>query len=337
MPNEYDILWVDDDKHRRENGRGNVRNTEQINIITLSPEEVVAELFTESEEDSKIPENPDLALVDWYLHTGEYTGDGPSIEGILRDRHPHTPVYAFSGEFGNQAFERDQKVGESRFAIITAPDRLNNEDLIKDIEDYERIRNKEGSGFDGIMELLGAPESLREKVQDTLPQEFAEGLPSEGHSDSNSSLRFARYIRNEWIEQPGIIWDEIWTATKIGVDKEEYEKYRPELSSAEYDGIFSHRYNRWWQVKVQDKLHERAREQGENIGRLWQDGPELLDVDEPDRATCDVDGCEKPHRPQTVAAGGPNEPLQFQVHYKCSNIEQSTASMYEDFRVLVRL
>lgn len=337
MPSKYDVLWIDDDEDRRENGRGSVRNTDQINIIALSPEEVAAELLTDSEEESKIPSDPDLALVDWYLQTGEYTGDGPSIEGILRDRRPHTPIYAFSSQYGERTFERDQKVGQSRFATITAPDKLNNENLIDDIQDYERIRSKEGEGFDGIMELLGAPESLSEKVQDTLPQEFSEGLPARAESDSNSSLRFARYVRNEWIEQPGIVWDEIWTSTKVGVDKEKFEEYRPEVSDAKYAGVFSHRYDRWWQVKIQDELYDRAKEHEQSIGRLWEDGPELLDVDAVDRSTCDVSGCEKPHRPQTVAAGGPNEPLEFQVHYKCSNIEQSTASMYEDFRVLMEL
>lgn len=337
MPNEFTVLWIDDNKERREETRGGVGDDDQITVLPLGPREVASELLTGPDGEPTIPSEPHLALVDWYLHTDDYEGDGPSIEGILRDNFSTTPVYAFSGQYGSSAFKREQKRGEHRFALITSPDRLDDVDLIQDIEDYQRIRDKEGECLDGIIELLEAPPDLKEKIQSTLPQEFAEGLPSEDEGDSDSSLRFARWVRHELLEKPGLLWDDVWSATKIGIDKERFAEYESSLSDAKYTGIFSHRNDLWWRMLVRDELFDRAAEQDRTVDRLWKDGPDLLDVAEEHRATCEIDPCNKSHPPQTVAAGSPSEKPNFQVHYNCSNIEQSRGATYEDLRVLVEL
>ena len=337
MTSEYNIVWIDDDKERREKKRGGVGTDNRINLITLEPMEAASELLGGTNGEGKIPPELDLALVDWYLHTDEFSGDGPSIEGILRDTHKTTPVYAFSGEYGNAEFEREQKRGEHRFALITSPDRLDDEDLIQDIQDYQQIRTKEGEDIDGILELLDAPADLTEKIRSTLPQEFAEGLPAEGEGDSDSSLRFARWVRHELLETPGLLWDDVWTATKVGIKKEQFTEYSSKLSNAKYTGIFSHRNNLWWRLKVRDRIYQLADENDHSVDRLWKSGPELLDVSESDRSTCEVDSCDKLHPPQTVAAGSPSKKPKFQVHYNCSNIEQSGATTFEDLRVLVEL
>lgn len=343
MQSEFTVLWIDDDKERRERKRGGVGDDEQITVIPLAPMEAASELLTGPDEEPAIPENVDLALVDWYLHTedyegdDEYEGDGPSIEGILRDRMPTTPIYAFSGEYGNSAFEREQKRGEDRFALITGPHKLNDSDLIKDLQDYQRIREQGGEGIEGIIDLLDAPAKITEKIQSTLPQEFAQGLPSEDESDFNSSLRFARWVRHEFLEQSGLLWDDVWTSTKVGIDKEQFDEYKSSLSGAKYTGIFSHRNERWWRVWVRDEVFDLADEQGRSIDRLWKDGPELLGVNENDTSTCEDASCDDSHRPQTVAAASPKEKPSFQVHYNCSNIEQSRRATYDDLRVLVKL
>lgn len=336
MTSEFNVLWIDDDEGRRESGRGGVGDDERINIEPLPPREAAEKFLNEEEIDSNIGD-PDLALVDWYLHTDadDYTGDGPSIEGILRDRFPTIPIYAFSGKYGTNDFDRERKRGKQRFALITAPDRLNDEDIISDLEDYERIRNKSGEEIDGIMQLLDAPEGIKDKVQSTLPQEFAEGLPDD--ADPSSSLRFAQWLRQEFLEKPGLLWDDIWTATKLGIDNEDFEHYRSSVVDAKYTGVFSHRNDLWWKVRVRDEIFDMADDQNQSVDRLWKTAPDLLGVEPDHQSACEIDSCEKSHPPQTVAAGSPDEEPKFQVHYSCSNIDQSLASSYEDFRVLVEL
>ena len=79
----------------------------------------------------------------------------------------------------------------------------------------------------------------------------------------------------------------------------------------------------------------RANDEDRSVERIWKEGPELLAATDEDKSTCEV--CDKPHPPQTVAAENSSEKADYQVHYKCSNIEQSRASTYEDLRVLVPL
>ena len=205
MTNEFAVLWIDDNKERREERRGGVGNDERITVYPHGPMDAASEFLTDSDEEMDFPKEPDLALVDWYLRKGDenYAGDGPSIEGILRDKFPYTPIYAFSGKFGDPEFDRDRKRGEHRFAHITAADRLNDSDLIDDIQDYRRIRKKEGSDVEGLIELLDPPSGIEEKIESTLPQEFAEGLPHEEESDPDSSFRFARWVRNEFLKNLG--------------------------------------------------------------------------------------------------------------------------------------
>lgn len=335
MTNEFNVLWIDDNPDRRENNRGGVGDHDRINVEPLSPSDAASMFLSENEDEDSDTRDPDLALVDWYLHTDDYTGAGPSIEGILRDRFPSIPVYAFSGKYGTDDFDRAQKRGKHRFALITAPHRLDDEDLIKDLEGYEQIRDEKGEGIEGIMRLLDAPDDIKEKVQSTLPQEFATGLPDD--EDPSSALRFARWLRQEFLEKPGLLWDRIWTATKIGVDEEKFDKYSSDITDAEYTGVFSHRNEVWWRTSVRDEVYEKADEQDQTVDRLWKTAPDLFGVEAEDKSACDIDSCEKTHPPQTVAASSPSEEPSFQVHYSCSDIDQSLASSYEDLRVLVEL
>jgi hypothetical protein len=335
VTSEYLVLWIDDDQERREGDRGGVGSHDRINIHSMGPRDAASQFLTDMEDEGGLPGEPDLALVDWYLQTDEYAGDGPSIEGILRDRFSSIPIYAFSAEYGSPQFDLDRQRGATRFAHITSPQRLDDEDLIQDLEDYEKIRDKEGQGIDGLVDLLDPPSNLDEQIESTVPQEFIQGLPRDEQSDTDSSLRFARWVRNEFLQTPGLIWDDVWTATKTGIGKESFANHSSAFSDAEYTGVFDHRFKRWWREAVKDIVFDRARKENVDINRMWKQGPDLFDVAEGDRSKCDV--CERPHRPQTVAARKPDDSADYQVHYDCSNIEQSRAATYEDFRLLVEL
>ncbi|QLC34084.1 response regulator [Halarchaeum sp. CBA1220] len=330
---EYTILWIDDDKERRETGRGGVGDDERVDVIPCDPMELASRIL--SDEGKDFPE-PDLALVDWYLHTGDYAGDGPSIEGILRDKYPEIPIYAFSSNYDDGRFKRERKQGESRFALITSPDRLRDEDIIHDLQDYEQIREQEGEGIDGILNLFDIGGELQEKIESTLPQEFINGIPSKDSYEPGSILRFARWVRHELLEKPGLLWDDVWTATKVGIDVRCFDQYQDQLFSARYTGIFSHRIDRWWRELVRDQIYTLAAEQETTVSRTWQDGPDLLDIPDSDRSECQACNDDE-HTPQTVAAGKPGEQAEFQVHYRCSDIEKSRESTFEDFRMMVKL
>ena len=333
MSSKYTVLWVDDDEDRRTGKDRDFGRNERIKVVPVEPLDLAGRLLHNGEE--LVEEgSPDLALVDWYLQTGEYSADGPSIEGILHDKYPEMPVYGFSNKYGDKSFMRERKQGENRFEIITSPDRLKDKEIIRDIEDYEDIESQKGEGVTGILNLLGADSDLKEKIQPILPQEFAEGIPAGEDYEPGGILRLARWIRHVLLRQPGMIWNEIWTATKLGIDIDAFDEYRSELSSEEYSGIFSHNIHRWWREEVTRKVYELASKEGASVDRTWKDAPIFLDVDEEHIALCDVCGNKYP---ETVAAERANEDPEFQVHYKCSNIENSRGQTFEDLRVLVEL
>lgn len=333
MNSEYTVLWVDDDEGRRTGQDREFGRDGRIKVIPVEPLNLAERLLHGGE--NLVEEGaPDLALVDWYLQTGEYSADGPSIEGILHDRYPEMPVYGFSNQYGDQRFMRERKQGENRFEIITAPDQLKDEGIIKDIDAYRNIESKKGEGLLGILDLLKAEKDLKNKIQPILPQEFAEGIPAGEDYEPGGVLRLARWIRHDLLRQPGLVWDDIWTATKLGIDIDVFEEYRGDLTSEEYSGVFSHNIHRWWRYEVTKKLHKMASEEDITIDRTWKDAPRVLGVNVDDIAVCDVCG-EK--YPETVAAEKANEDPEFQVHYECSNIENSRGSTFEDLRVLVEL
>lgn len=332
MNSEYTILWIDDDSKRREKSNEWLGRDDRIEVLPFAPMDIASELIG-GDQNTLDQKNPDLALVDWYLQTDGYGGDGPSIEGILHDQYSDMPVYGFSGQYGDRQFMRESKQGENRFEIITAPDKITAQDLIDDIKYYRAIESKKGGGLSGILDLLGADAEYKQKIQSILPQEFVEGIPEEENYDPGGILRFARWVRHRFIPQPGLLWDDIWLATKLGMTTGVLERYQEEFSQAEYNGIFSHRTSRWWRPEVTSHLAELADEQGESINRTWKDAPTILGISQYEIAECVV--CDNKY-PETVAAGKADEKPEFQVHFRCSNIEISRSSPFEDIRVLVR-
>lgn len=84
------------------------------------------------------------------------------------------------------------------------------------------------------------------------------------------SHEIARFLLREVIEYQGILIDEYVLAARLGVDihneeqnpeekeasKKAWEKLKEELKPAEYNGVFSEAWQRWWWFKVENWLSE---------------------------------------------------------------------------------
>jgi len=335
MSEGYEIWWIDDDESRESQARGLDEETERLTVNFFLPEEIMDRLVSDESDVSE----PDLILTDWVLHQkSDFGGDGLSVEGVIRGALPEVPVYGFSARYHDSSFER--KRSERRFdrlfhlSDLTEPDTAAR--LISDIKDYRQIEDVQEEGVDALLDLLGTPSSDRtDKLPTALPHEFTGGIPSGERYESGGILRFARWVRDELLRTPGLLWDRKLTATKLGLTEEAFQgEYMDQFEDAEYSGIFASAVGpRWWRSDIIGILIDLSQDTDVEIQSPWRSGPQILGADESEMAECVV--CEETF-PETVGYLSIDTDDGFPVHYRCSVIEKTRDGVFDDLRLIER-
>jgi CheY-like chemotaxis protein len=336
MSEPYQVWWVDDDDDRESDAEGLDEETDRIEVYFKSPEEV-DELLQSVDEGSDI-DLPDLILMDWFLNQqSDYEGTGLALEGRIRDTFPEIPVYGFSAQGHDPDFE--SRRGGDRFDNLLPHSSLlqgnAGEKLANHISSYHEIRNVKGEGAEALIELFNPPSNVRsEKLPSALPTEFKNGIPNGEEYEHGDVLRFGNWVRDEFLERPGLLWDEQLTATKLGLKKGAFEEYQDEFKNAIYDGIFEPQEGaRWWKSDIIGILLELSDKADLEFESPWSSAPDILNVDESELAECVV--CQE-HYPETVAYRSPDSDQRSPVHFRCSEIKKSRDGVFDDLRILPR-
>jgi hypothetical protein len=337
----YTVWWIDDELDSRKAADVLDDQSDQILIDDCSPEEVLNRWGFSDGEDSEITEDldpevePDMVLIDWKLNRrSDFTGRGTSMLGIVRDHYGKIPIYGFSAEpedVNSARFLRVFDLGSDLTAQGAA------EDLIEDIDDFRQINDVADEGLDGLISTLNPPTGQEGELKPLIPRELSNGISNHNDGEIAGLHQFTEWVWKRFLHRPGLLLDDLWTATKLGLTKEAFAETKPRLCEAvdgeiDYTGVLSPTGDRWWKSQViQAIINIDEAEGGDGrFDRTWKKGADLFAESEDDIARCKK--CNE-LLPETVAAPSPNSNLLEPVHYRCSEIHHSRAGAFADFRI----
>lgn len=328
---EYTIWWIDDSPERKEDGADRVsEQVEELSTQFDEPEDAVKRLDS-GENLSEI----DLVLIDWKLNEdGDFFGKGLTMAGKVREELPDVPVYGFSSDdVGNK------EEFEATYSFSELHTKDGAEKLKSDLEAYEAIRGARGEDIDSLIETLSPPDKAADDLKSVIPREYMNGLKRRPQDNGGSVIEFAEWVRTRFLETPGPLWEDAWTATKIGLEEETLDDYAEDLNSTEhgdtvYSGIFAHRKPRlWWSSRVIDAVVAISQEKEVRLGELKTVGKTVLNESE-GISSCRV--CQD-ELPDILAAGKDGEDAKHPVHLGCSHIHHSREGAFEDYRIADKL
>lgn len=325
---DYRIWWIDDRPDREKKADDIEDESDTITVEFNVPKDATNRIG-----DNDIPD-ADIVLIDWVLDDDhDVISRGISMEGILREHIPDTPIYGFSGE---KTGELEEAQNERRFeAVFELREIISGEGIHKlesDIQDYLRLESIRGEGFDSLRDILDPPQEAEEQLKSVIPREFSEGLKQPSETAGGSKIEFSHWVRDRFLQTAGPLWDDQWLATNLGVSADTLDQLTPQLQETSrdisYEGIFAHRVgDRWWSGEVIGAVVEAV---DGSVGDIQQAAPKLVPEEDREIATCHY--CEEEY-PDTVAAIKEGENAEHPVHFRCSNIHHSREGPFEDYRV----
>lgn len=334
MSDSYTVWWIDDES--REAAEVLEGQSDRMVVEDFPPEVALDKLGfgDESVERVEGPEtDPDMVLIDWKLNRrGDFSGRGTSMLGLVRDEFGRIPIYGFSAEPQDVNTEQFLRV----FDLTDLTTQGTAEDLIDDIIDFRWINEKSDEGIDGLISTLNPPEEQAEELEPLIPRELSDGVSNHPDGKVAGLHKFTDWVWKRFLQRPGLLLDDLWAATKLGLTEEAFADNKQRLREAveeeiNYTGVLSPEGDRWWRSQlIQALINIDESEGGDGrFDRTWKKGAELFAESEDDLAHCEVCGNTLP---ETVAAPSPNSSSREPVHYKCSEIHHSREGAFADFR-----
>jgi CheY-like chemotaxis protein len=340
MTQQLQILWVDDEKEDREPDKENIeRKNDKLEIKLIHPNDLLESLKKEK---------PDLFLIDFYLNrralvkisikgksSEKYPYKGLTADSIIREKCPDIPIYCTSSYY--KTLQKDPIFylicsSFDRFLDFNNIQNQGHEILYFDALDFKRIRESGKQGISSILSLLAAPEEEHEKLKLTLPSSLRQGLYQ---NKEGNSLVLAKWINNVLFQNPGILYDDLFSATFLGIKLDDFKGIafsEDKIKTAQYKGIFSKTNTPfWWKSKLLQNVFS-----FEKIAKYPDKSPcvvapDMLKIPKKSRTKCIVCGKEYP---ECVGINLTNSSDCSPVHIRCSEpyIKRKTELYFEEYR-----
>jgi hypothetical protein len=207
---------------------------------------------------SLIESPPDLFLIDYELSLVQPDGkkaayQGTTLAAEIRDRLPDCPIVLLtrqsilkelSPERKRQLNERMQMCDELMYKS-TLDDNLEEiqQLLLSIAEGFCMLSNIKERTWEPLIKTLGADQEEAELLGEAAPplqkgEWFVTGI--------------AHWIRNVVLGFPGILYDAVYAATRLGISEESFwtSEMQELMRPARYTGVFSRSEARWWKGRL---------------------------------------------------------------------------------------
>jgi hypothetical protein len=325
MTSKVKALWIDDDLTHLDDAR-NLRSR-RLGVDFSRPEKLVERLAPIAADGH---ETPDIFLVDYYLNEiadqnhQKYPNQGLTIEAQIRERFPEYPIYLVTHIMTDS---EEARLGGSTHAVKSSFDKIltfkevqrhGEEILYYDALDYRKIRTSPTQNQETLYSLLKAPIQVKEELKLVLPSQLRQGLAtvSETSPYKGNAIAFAKWVRDLLLLEPGFLYDDLHTATFLGIKLSGLQKLTDELKKARYSGIFSKTSKGlWWTSKLREIIFSSPRARESTSTSPWEVAPIVFKVPKRDRSVCAICG---DSLPETVGINSEDDRDLKPVHYRCS-------------------
>lgn len=197
----------------------------------------------------------DALLVDYDLSSVPEGEDpvsymGSTLASEMRMRQPTCPICLvtrlhvtaprWQEQFLRQSSDLDLIIDKDD--IIRTPEKVRS--LIISLADgFKALGSIEGEEWERVLELMGADEEEGNVLREAGPP------VSNGYWNPPQT---AKWIRTVVMGYPGILYDELTAATRLGISLESFRNPRVQelFAPARYQGIFSGNEDHWWRGRL---------------------------------------------------------------------------------------
>lgn len=248
------VLYIDDEITKPH------REARKIQELLHEPGEFECDLRLPPRTFAGLPkEQFDALLVDLDLSTAQVEGEnisyyGSTLASEFRMRNPSCPIVLVT---------RPQVMGWQEQLLEESID----VDLILMKEDINRVPQVERAkivaliqGFRRLSDIANQPWDEVVAATGATGSEAAllrEAAPPIVHGQWNVP-QVARWLRNVVMGYPGILYDELTAATRLGIDVESFRMPAVQafFRTAAYDGVFSTYKRRFWRERLFELAHQ---------------------------------------------------------------------------------
>jgi hypothetical protein len=273
------ILYIDDqadEAGKAERVKERFSRAEEIQCDLISPPDNVTGIKTQLVGEVTVADNPpDLFLVDQDLITVNYYGS--TLVAEIRSQFPEHPIVIITRRsvLRNLGTEKSRQLVEE----IQTFDDLILKDVVEDkpvdmqqrlialSEGFRILREIENKNWGHLVEALKADEEEEDLLREAAPPlPKPSAIYSDEHKTGWTVTGAAHWVKNVIIEYPGILYDSLHAATRLGISEESFknEVVQRELEGSRYDGIFAPFEGRWWKRRLLGIAQEFIAEQNLN-------------------------------------------------------------------------
>jgi len=321
-----EIIWIDDEPNRKRTADLLAESsTIPVRFEGMKNKDLTVEV-------NKLLEGPRPSLVvldhilDQTATTSALLRRGSTIAEALKERWPTCPVLGVTNIDRLQAIDvRTKQTYDDLFPIVNFGQYYERIDTIA--MDFAKIAKRQSnSGFD-VAGLLRPPKDEISRIKAALPQNLKE-TPRDGSLAS----RLYRWVKQMLRGRPGFLYDELWSATFLGLNETGFEKVQTLFKSALYNGVFAVTNEpRWWKSVLSDTLYNRC---PPATGELsWHVGRRLPGIRAEHASKCYV--CKNDY-PDTVAFLDTASDAQRAMHSSCTILDPrfKRELYFDDLRVM---
>lgn len=289
MP-ELVVYFVDDQERDAERYRERLSRAEGFQCQLFPPPrfEKLADL---------VAKEPNLFLIDVELDRLQSDGTtkvaygGLALAAEIRMRWPDCPIVLIT----RQSILNDLGPTTRRQVVDRTPssdEMILKEDLDDDLDATRRLLISIAKGFQGLRSIgskswdslaqaMGATEDESLVLREAAPPlQQGQWIVSEA----------AEWIRKVVLRFPGIVYDPIHAATRLGISLESFQDDRAQdlLVPARYTGVFAPTEGRWWKDRLLEMAMKLASEHGLNgpVNRSFSEVVSRTSDFKPSEAVC---------------------------------------------------
>jgi len=195
----------------------------------------------------------DAFLIDLDLSVPSSSGEtvgyfGSTLASEIRMRDPVRPIILITRP--NMIMGKAQLLEDSiDVDLIIFKDEINQDPdgtrakIIALVEGFKALAAIQGQSWQRVLELM--------KADDDETNLLREAAPPVEHGQWNVP-QVASWVRNVVMGFPGILYDDLTAATRLGIDLESFRKsdVQAMMEQAEYAGVFSTYKERWWRDRT---------------------------------------------------------------------------------------
>lgn len=280
MKKKLNFVWIDDELYRSTSAKSMAKNLNAaVKFINVRGKDIKG--FSDELERVFQTPLPDLILVDHKLDKleGDYVSTGSSVAELIRDKLADCPIV------GVTAVDIQREINYSKKAIyedVLSIDKISKSySTLKVIaQSYKRLKSRRPKNVEELFNLIEAPQDDRGKLSKILPSDL------QNRFDDKSLLqRISKWVRHTLMKHPGFLYNELWTATLLGLKLSGFKRIAKIFEGAKYQGVFSVESDpRWWPTRVKEILYKKfPKREYVPLRELSQD---LHGVAKKDRSIC---------------------------------------------------